>query len=197
MEKEKKDAEETAEALKDKGKGVVVDKEEIFGSSSQQVQQPDAENVEANVAEVEANVEDVEVKITDVEVFNADVNVEVNVAEVEVNEENALVLAQLFTLVGEPKTVSYSREDNMRRIEVERHRLRAKPRKYEMVDEDDDDDDEELKEWFGEVDDYHYDGKDDDNDDDDQGGNGGAMIVRRPGGNQVNDYLDDTQNEER
>ncbi|KAJ0728257.1 hypothetical protein HanLR1_Chr07g0239571 [Helianthus annuus] len=175
MEKEKKDAEETAEALKDKGKGVVVDKEEIFGSSSQQVQQPDAENVEANVAEVEANVEDV---------------------EVEVNEENALVLAQLFTLVGEPKTVSYSREDNMRRIEVERHRLRAKPRKYEMVDEDDDDD-EELKEWFGEVDDYHYDGKDDDNDDDDQGGNGGAMIVRRPGGNQVNDYLDDTQNEER
>ncbi|KAF5798307.1 hypothetical protein HanXRQr2_Chr07g0291351 [Helianthus annuus] len=176
MEKEKKDAEETAEALKDKGKGVVVDKEEIFGSSSQQVQQPDAENVEANVAEVEANVEDV---------------------EVEVNEENALVLAQLFTLVGEPKTVSYSREDNMRRIEVERHRLRAKPRKYEMVDEDDDDDDEELKEWFGEVDDYHYDGKDDDNDDDDQGGNGGAMIVRRPGGNQVNDYLDDTQNEER
>ncbi|KAJ0435675.1 hypothetical protein HanIR_Chr17g0895881 [Helianthus annuus] len=36
--------------------------------------------------------------------------------DVEVNNENALVLAQRFVLVGESKRVSYSREDNARSI---------------------------------------------------------------------------------
>ncbi|MFS8034935.1 hypothetical protein Hanom_Chr17g01587051 [Helianthus anomalus] len=87
MEKKQKDTEEAAEALKDKGKGVVVNNEEILGLSSQQEQQqPD---VEVNAADVE-----------------------VNVAEAEVNNENALVPAVLFVIVGESKSVSYIREDN-------------------------------------------------------------------------------------
>ncbi|KAJ0484669.1 hypothetical protein HanHA89_Chr14g0559441 [Helianthus annuus] len=46
---------------------------------------------------------------------------------VEVNDENPLVLAQQFVLVGKAKSESYySREDNARRIEVERRRLKAK-----------------------------------------------------------------------
>ncbi|MFS7961522.1 hypothetical protein Hanom_Chr08g00716131 [Helianthus anomalus] len=97
---------------------------------------------------------------------------------------------QLFTMVGEPKTVFYTKEDNLRKIEVERRRLKAKQRKYEIVDEDDYD--EELKEWFGDDDDDYHDGKDDDKDDnDDQGGTGGALIVKPPGANQVDDYLND------
>ncbi|MFS7911135.1 hypothetical protein Hanom_Chr02g00114481 [Helianthus anomalus] len=81
----------------------------------------------------------------DAEVNVADV--EVNVAEVEGNEENALVLAQLFVLVGDLKNVSYSREDNARRIEVERRRLKEKEAKKaqvdKKVDEENDDEDEE------------------------------------------------------
>ncbi|KAF5821008.1 hypothetical protein HanRHA438_Chr01g0009001 [Helianthus annuus] len=143
MEKEQKDAEEAAAALKDKGKGVVDDNEEILGSSRQQEQQqPDAD---VNAADVE-----------------------VNVAEVEVNEENALVPPQFFVLVGELKNVSYNREDNARRIEVERRRLKAKEAKKAQVDEkvdeeidDEDEEDDDIKY----IDDFH--GSDDDKDDDD------------------------------
>ncbi|KAM0037802.1 hypothetical protein Hdeb2414_s0013g00407511 [Helianthus debilis subsp. tardiflorus] len=48
---------------------------------------------------------------------------------VEVDDENALVPAQQFVLVGKAKSESYSREDNARRIEVERRRLKAKEAK--------------------------------------------------------------------
>ncbi|KAJ0750073.1 hypothetical protein HanLR1_Chr05g0177671 [Helianthus annuus] len=120
MEKEQKDAEEAAEALKDKGKGVIIDNEEILGSSSQQEQQqPDAK----------VNVE----------------NVEVNVAE---------------------------------------------------VDEEDDDEDEEDDDFI-DIDDYHKSSDDDKGDDDDQGGNGGALIVRPPGADNIDDYFNDEQNEEK
>ncbi|MFS7946080.1 hypothetical protein Hanom_Chr06g00531821 [Helianthus anomalus] len=102
-------------------------------------QQPD---VEANVADVEANV-----------------------AEVEANEENSLVVAQFFILVGDLKTVYHIREDNARRIEVERRRLKVKEAKKAKADE--------------------------------IGGNGGALIVRPPGADQVDDYFNDEQNEEK
>ncbi|KAJ0765543.1 putative transcription factor BREVIS RADIX domain-containing protein [Helianthus annuus] len=63
--------------------------------------------------------------------------------EDEANDDNALVLAQQFVLVGKAKSVSYSREDNARRIEVERRRLKAKQEKkdqtVEKVDEENDD----------------------------------------------------------
>ncbi|MFS7917710.1 hypothetical protein Hanom_Chr03g00192371 [Helianthus anomalus] len=112
-------------------------------------------------------------------------DVEVSVAEVEVNEENALVVAQYFILVGDLKTVYYSREDNARRIEVERRRLKAKEAKkakvVEIVDEEKDDEDDDLKD----IDDFHESDDDkDDDDDDDQDGNGGAPIVRQPGADQ-------------
>ncbi|KAF5790010.1 hypothetical protein HanXRQr2_Chr09g0378021 [Helianthus annuus] len=67
---------------------------------------------------------------------------------VEVNVENALVLAHQFVLVGEAKRVSYSREDNARRIEVERRRLKAKQAKkaqiVKKVNKENDDVDEEM-----------------------------------------------------
>ncbi|XP_022014914.1 pheromone-processing carboxypeptidase KEX1-like [Helianthus annuus] len=126
-------------------------------------------------------------------------DVEVNVAEVEVNEENSLVPSQLFVLVGELKSVYYSREVNVRRIEIERRRLKAKEAKKaqvdEKVDEEKDDEDEEDDD-MKDIDDF-YESDDDKGDDNDQGGNGGALIVRPPGGNRVNDYLDDTLNGER
>ncbi|KAM0044463.1 putative transcription factor BREVIS RADIX domain-containing protein [Helianthus debilis subsp. tardiflorus] len=69
--------------------------------------------------------------------------------EDEANDDNALVLAQQFVLVGKAKSVSYSREDNARRIEVEKRRLKAKQEKkdqtVEKVDEENDDEDEDLK----------------------------------------------------
>ncbi|MFS8035287.1 hypothetical protein Hanom_Chr17g01591321 [Helianthus anomalus] len=76
MEKEKRDAKEATEALKDKRKGIVVDTEEILGSSSlQELPQPDAE---VNVSHVEVNVDDVEMKDAEVEVNTT--NIEVNLA---------------------------------------------------------------------------------------------------------------------
>ncbi|XP_021996785.1 glutamic acid-rich protein-like [Helianthus annuus] len=174
IEKEQKDAEEAAEALKDKGKGVVVDTEEILGSFSQQ-EQPQLD-VETNVADVE-----------------------VNIAEVEVNEENDPVPAKYFILVGELKSVYYSREENIRRIEIERRRLKAKEAKKAQVDEkvdkekdDEDEEDDDMKD----IDDFHE-SDDEKGDDDDRRGNGGALIVRPPSANKVDDYLDDTLNEER
>ncbi|MFS7935562.1 hypothetical protein Hanom_Chr05g00404931 [Helianthus anomalus] len=154
MEKQQKDVAATAEAAKDKGRGIAVENEEVLESLSQQEQQLD----------------------------------------VEVNDENALVLAQLFVLVGESKSVSYKREDNARRIEVERSRLKAKQaKKYqtvEKVDEEKDDEDEEDDD-LKDSDDYPKGGDDDDddNDDDDQGGDNGALIVRQPGANQLDDYF--------
>ncbi|XP_021975109.1 nucleoplasmin-like protein ANO39 [Helianthus annuus] len=158
IEKEQKDAEEAAEALKDKGKGVVVDNEEILGSSNQQEQQQ---------------------------------------PDVEANEENALVPALLFTFVGERKTLSYSREDNARRIEVERRRPKAKEvKKAQAAGEEEDDEDEEDDD-FKDIDDYHRSSDDDEGDDDDQGGNGGALIVRPPGADNNDNYFNDEQNEEK
>ncbi|MFS7979952.1 hypothetical protein Hanom_Chr10g00933711 [Helianthus anomalus] len=53
--------------------------------------------------------------------------------DVEVNDDNALVLAQQFVLVSKAKSVSYSREDNARRTEVERRRLKAKEAKKDQT----------------------------------------------------------------
>ncbi|MFS7888746.1 hypothetical protein Hanom_Chr00s000002g01598711 [Helianthus anomalus] len=107
MGKEKRDAEEAAEALKDKRKGVVIDTEEILGSSSQQEQlQPDGE---VNVSHVEANIDDLEMKDAEVEVKATEI--EVNATENEVNNDLAIVPSLLFTVVGKPKDVVYSKED--------------------------------------------------------------------------------------
>ncbi|MFS8021209.1 hypothetical protein Hanom_Chr16g01424771 [Helianthus anomalus] len=135
MEKEKRVAEETVEALKDKGKGVVVDTEEILGSLSQQEQsQPDAETAE----------------------------IEVNVAENEVNNDLAIVPIPSFILVGKSKEVVYSEEVSLRIIEVEHRRLKGKLKKFEVDDdeelnewfgEDDDDDHYDDKDDNGNDDD--------------------------------------------
>ncbi|MFS7928245.1 hypothetical protein Hanom_Chr04g00318541 [Helianthus anomalus] len=97
---------------------------------------------------------------------------QVNVENAEVNEENALVLAQLFTLVGGPKTVFYNKEDNARRIEVKRRRLKEKEYKKAHVDEkvDKENDDEDVEDDdLKDIDDFHE-SDDDKGDDNDQGG---------------------------
>ncbi|XP_022030470.1 protein ecdysoneless homolog [Helianthus annuus] len=85
-------------------------------------------------------------------------------------------------------------KDNARRIEVERRRLKAKEAKkakaVEIVDKEKDDEDEEDDD-LKDIDNFH------ESDDDDQDGNGGALIVRQPGADQVDDYFNDEQNEEK
>ncbi|MFS7912636.1 hypothetical protein Hanom_Chr02g00132251 [Helianthus anomalus] len=164
---------EAARAALDKGKNIA--KEEVLESSSQQEQkQPETE-----------------VQVEKIEAYDAEI--EVNV------EENPLVPGMLFTLIGEPKPLIYSKEDNLKIIEIERRRLEEKKVKAaEIVDEKEDDEDEEDDDFEG-IDDYHYDGDDDDddnNDDDDQGGAVGTLIVRPPGVVNIEDYLNDEQNEE-
>ncbi|KAJ0501613.1 hypothetical protein HanHA300_Chr11g0402701 [Helianthus annuus] len=136
MEKEQKDAEETVEALKDKGKGVVVDTEEILGSSSQQ-EQPQLD-AEVNVA-----------------------NVAVNVADV----ERAIVLAQQFIRVGETIDVPYNEEETKRRDEIKRQKEKKKDMKVDEEDEEDDEKDKESEDWFDDIDNYHGDDDNDDDDD--------------------------------
>ncbi|KAJ0788698.1 hypothetical protein HanPI659440_Chr05g0194881 [Helianthus annuus] len=120
MEKEKRDVEVAAEALKDKRKGVVIVTEEILGSSSQQEQpQPDAE---VSVSHVEVNTDDVEMK---------DAEVEVDATDIEYNL--AIFPLPSFILVGKSKEVVYSEEVSLRRIEVERRRLNAKLKKLRLM----------------------------------------------------------------
>ncbi|KAJ0591826.1 hypothetical protein HanHA300_Chr03g0077771 [Helianthus annuus] len=180
MECQRLEEEEAARSALDMGKNI-ADEEVLQSSVQQEQKQPEAE----------VHVENVEVHAA---------RIEVNIEEVQVNNEFALVPALLFTMVGEPKTVAYSREDNVKRIGVERRRLKAKKAKAaEIVDEKEEDEDEEDDD-FKDIDDYHYDGDDDDDDhkddDDNRGGNGGALIVRPPGADNVDDYLNDEQNEE-
>ncbi|XP_021975040.1 calponin homology domain-containing protein DDB_G0272472-like [Helianthus annuus] len=125
IEREKRIAEEAAEALKDKRKGLVIDTEEILGSTSQP--EPSQADAEMKDAEVEADIE-------------------LNLAIIP---------------VGEVKDVVHSEFDSLRRIEVERLRLKAKMNKYKV-----DDDDEELKEMFGDEDEVDDDKDDKDNKDD-------------------------------
>ncbi|MFS7986854.1 hypothetical protein Hanom_Chr11g01015161 [Helianthus anomalus] len=143
IEKEKRLAEEAAEALKDKKKGLVIDTEEILGSSSQQEHsKPDDE---LNTSNVETTSSDVEMKEAEVK---ADVNVEVSLDIVP---------------VGEVKDVPHSEWASLRQIEVEHHILRAKMNKFKVVEED-----KELDELFGDEDEDEDDDDKEDKDDKDK-----------------------------
>ncbi|MFS7953289.1 hypothetical protein Hanom_Chr07g00616781 [Helianthus anomalus] len=126
-----------AEDAKEKRKGLVIGTEEILGSSSQQ-EQPKHDD-EVNTSNVETTT-DVETKKAEVE---ADVNVEVSLD---------------IVVCGEVKDISHSEWASLRKIEVERHRLRVKMNKFKVLDED-----KEIGELFGDEDE-----EDDDNDKDDK-----------------------------
>ncbi|MFS7966640.1 hypothetical protein Hanom_Chr09g00776161 [Helianthus anomalus] len=168
-----------------------AESDEELKATKEKLNQVEAENVKG-IADLRADKENKSKQIEMLYVREQQPDVEVNV-------ENALVLAQHFILVGEVKRVSYSREDNARRIEVERRRLKAKQAKktqtVEKVDEENDDEDEEDDD-LKDIDNYHRSSDDDNGDDDDQGGNGGALVVRSTTDQQNLDFLDDTQNEE-
>ncbi|MFS7989105.1 hypothetical protein Hanom_Chr11g01042811 [Helianthus anomalus] len=63
---------------------------------------------------------------------------------------NALVISQLFNLIGTPVSVSYSKKETKRCIEVERRRSKSKKNDDKDDDEDDDDKDkdEDLDDLF-------------------------------------------------
>ncbi|MFS7953295.1 hypothetical protein Hanom_Chr07g00616841 [Helianthus anomalus] len=179
VEREKQIAEET----KEKRKGLVIDTEEILGSSSQQ-EQPKPDD-EVNTSNVETTT-DVETKKAEVE---ADVNVEVSLD---------------IVVVGEVKDISHSEWTSLRKIEVERQRLRVKMNKFKVIDEG-----KEIDELFGdedeEDDDNNKDDKDDkdkkdekydkDDDDDDDQGASGLLISKRSGPSTIEDFLNDELNE--
>ncbi|KAM0040209.1 hypothetical protein Hdeb2414_s0012g00391111 [Helianthus debilis subsp. tardiflorus] len=140
IEREKKIVEEA----KEKRKGLVIDTEEILGSSSQQ-EQPKPDD-EVNTSNVKAsNDNDVEMKEAKV---GADVNVEVS---------------HDIVAIGEVKDVPHSEWASLRQIEVERRRLREKMNKFKVVEED-----KELDELFGDEDEDEDDDEKDDKDDKDK-----------------------------
>ncbi|MFS7947368.1 hypothetical protein Hanom_Chr06g00547481 [Helianthus anomalus] len=85
MEKEKKIAEEATEALKDKRKSLIIDNEEIMGSTSQP--EPSQADAEVNVSNVEANTSDVEMKDAEVEVNEANIEAKLNKYKVDDDDE--------------------------------------------------------------------------------------------------------------
>ncbi|KAM0011345.1 hypothetical protein Hdeb2414_s0064g00765691 [Helianthus debilis subsp. tardiflorus] len=178
IEREKRLAEEAAEALKDKKKRLVIDTEEILGSTSQ----PDPSQVdEENVSNAESsNVIDVEMKEAEV--------------EVEANVEVSLDIIP----IGEAKDVVHSEWASLRQIEVERHRLKAKMNKFKVIDDDKelemfgDEDEDEDDDDKDEKDDKDY--KDDKNDDDDQGATG-LLVTKSSGPRTIEDFLNDELNE--
>ncbi|XP_022007728.1 uncharacterized protein LOC110906994 [Helianthus annuus] len=91
-----------------------------------------------------------------------------------------------------------NKEDNARRIEVERRQLKAKEAKKDKINEivyEKNDDENEEDDDMKDIDDFHE-SDDDKGNDDDQGGNDGAIVVRSTTDQQNLDFLDDAQNEE-
>ncbi|XP_022030805.1 glutamic acid-rich protein-like [Helianthus annuus] len=173
-----------AEEAKEKKKGLVVDTEEILGSSSQQDQ----------------SKPDDEVHASNIETFTIN-DVEMNDVEVEANVEISLDIVP----VGEVKDVLHSERASHQQIKVERRRLRAKMNKFKVVEED-----KEIDELFGDEDEEDEDDgdkdekndkdkegdKDDKGDDDDDQGASGLLITKRSGPSNLEDFLNDELNEQ-
>ncbi|MFS8035166.1 hypothetical protein Hanom_Chr17g01589871 [Helianthus anomalus] len=173
VEREKKIAEEA----KEKRKGLVIDTEEILGSSSQQ-EQPKPDD-EVNTSDVETTTNDVEMKDAEVE---ADTNVEVRLDIIP---------------IGEVKDVPRSEW-------VERRRLRENMNKFKVIEEDkeldelfgDEDEEEDDDDKDDKDDKDKKDDKDDKGDDDDDQGATGLLISKSSGPSTIEDFLNDELNEQ-
>ncbi|MFS7945238.1 hypothetical protein Hanom_Chr06g00521831 [Helianthus anomalus] len=173
LEREKRLAEEAAESKKDKRKGLVIDTEEILGSTSQ----PDP------IQEDEVNTSNVETS---------------NVNEVEMKEAKDVV-DNSFAIIptGELKDITPEEIRLDRRNIIEKRHSESK----DDEEKNDDEKDEELKDLFEAIDNYDGDDDngDDDNDDDDDDDDQGAtrlVIVKRSDPSILADFLNDELNEQ-
>ncbi|KAJ0599297.1 hypothetical protein HanIR_Chr03g0103291 [Helianthus annuus] len=202
---------ELVQEATERRKGLVVDTEEILGSSSQPEAGGSSSQVDVEMVEAEADPQGFMLVGESSESLDLnDILYRVHVLQKKKKTREMLMLkwkdeaeveeeTQNFVLIGKPSSVPYSIKEIVRQIKVKERRRKFKIARGEIVDDDSDKElfgDEEGDEDDNDDDDKsdQEDDKDDKNDDDYQGASG--ILIENPNVQQrIEEFLNDEINE--